>query len=265
MAKAEKDKEDGILELFKTIFWALIIAGFIRTLFFQPFWIPTGSMKSTMLIGDFMFINKMAYGYSRHSCPFSMCPFSGRIWAEEPERGDIAVFKNPADGRDFIKRVIGLPGDKLQMREGKLFINDTEVPQVPTGTFEELYEPQGSFNSIPRCKNNVALGGTCVKDAATETLPNGKSYTVLNIVDGETGAFNMDNTPIYTVPPEHFFMMGDNRDNSGDSRNISRTGVGYVPFENFVGRADRIIVSSAGKRILFFWTWRPDRFFLGLN
>ncbi len=260
MAKAKK--EDGILELVKTVFWALVIAGFIRTLFFQPFWIPSGSMKSTLLIGDFMFVNKMAYGYSRHSCPWSLCPISGRILGSEPERGDIAVFKHPSKNVDFIKRVVGLPGDRLQMKNGVLFINDQEVPQVADGTFIETMEQQGSFGNLPACTNRpVGIGGECQKARFTETLPGGHEHTVLNIFD--SGPF--DNTPIYTVPPGHFFMMGDNRDNSGDSRNISPSGVGYVPFENFIGRADRVIVSSAGRRILYFWTWRPDRFFKALN
>lgn len=260
MAKAKK--EEGLLDLMKTVFWALLIAGVIRTLFFQPFWIPTGSMKSTLLIGDFMFVNKMAYGYSRHSCPFSICPISGRIWSAEPERGDVAVFKHPTQNVDFIKRVIGLPGDRIQMREGVLFINDAEVPQVASGVFNEEMREQGSFRNIPACSNGrVDLGANCEKELSIETLPNGKEHLVLNIFDN--GPF--DNTPIYTVPPGHYFMMGDNRDNSGDSRNTARNGVGFVPFENLIGRADRIVLSSAGTRILYFWTWRPDRFFKAIN
>jgi len=123
MATKQK-KEDGIGELIKTVVYALLIAGFVRTIFFQPFWIPSGSMKNTLLIGDFMFVNKMAYGYSRHSCPFSMCPFSGRIFGSEPERGDIVVFKHPSTQVDFIKRLIGLPGDRVQMKNGLLHLND---------------------------------------------------------------------------------------------------------------------------------------------
>ncbi len=116
-------KKDGVWETVKTVIYALLIAGIFRTLFFQPFWIPSGSMKDTLLIGDFLFVNKMAYGYSRHSCPFSMCPFSGRIFGGAPDRGDVVVFRHPVNGQDFIKRVVALPGDTVQMRDGILYIN----------------------------------------------------------------------------------------------------------------------------------------------
>ena len=182
--------------------------------------------------------------------------------AAEPERGDIVVFKHPSQNVDFIKRVVGLPGDRLQLTDGILSINGDIVPQVERGLFTETMEQQGSFGNLPACSNRpVGMGGTCEKELAIETLPNGSEHFVLNIFDN--GPF--DNTPVYTVPPGHYFMMGDNRDNSGDSRNISSTGVGYVPFENLIGRADRVIVSSAGRRILYFWTWRSDRFFKALN
>ena len=125
MAAAAK-KKDGIWETVKTVVYALLIAGVFRTLFFQPFWIPSGSMKDTLLIGDFLFVNKMAYGYSRYSCPFAMCPFSGRIWGAEPERGDVIVFRHPTQNTDFIKRVVGLPGDSIQMRNGVLYVNGDE-------------------------------------------------------------------------------------------------------------------------------------------
>ncbi|HRM73777.1 MAG TPA: signal peptidase I, partial [Paracoccus sp. (in: a-proteobacteria)] len=134
MAKSDARKDGGIWETIKTVFWALVIAGIFRTLFFQPFWIPSGSMKDTLLIGDFLFVNKMAYGYSRVSCPFEMCPISGRILGSEPERGDVVVFRHPTRGDDFIKRVIGLPGDRVQMKDGILWLNGQEVPQTPAGT-----------------------------------------------------------------------------------------------------------------------------------
>jgi signal peptidase I len=250
--------KDGITETVKTVFWALVIAGVFRTLFFQPFWIPSGSMKDTLLIGDFLFVNKMAYGYSRYSCPFAACPIKGRLFASEPERGDVVVFRHPGTGADFIKRLIGLPGDTIQMKEGVLFINGKEVPQRDAGTFEEIKAPQGSQGNIPRCANDpVGLGGTCIKQRLIETLPNGVSHSVLNIGDG--GA---DNTPVYTVPAGHYFFMGDNRDNSQDSRfPLATGGVGMLPAEYLIGRADRIMFSSAGKSLFFFWTWRSDRFF----
>ncbi|MCC6007207.1 MAG: signal peptidase I, partial [Rhodobacteraceae bacterium] len=130
---SETEQKGAIVETLKTIVYALLIAGVFRTLFFQPFWIPSGSMKETLLIGDFLFVNKMAYGYSRHSCPFSACPFPGRILASEPDRGDIVVFKHPVTGDDFIKRLIGLPGDTVQMRAGVLYLNGEAIAQEPDG------------------------------------------------------------------------------------------------------------------------------------
>lgn len=252
-------KDGGIMETIRTVFWALLIAGLFRTLFFQPFWIPSGSMKDTLLIGDFLFVNKMAYGYSRHSCPFSLCPISGRILASEPERGDVVVFRHPTRNVDFIKRLIGLPGDTIQMRQGRLFINGTEVPQEPAGTFTEVKEPQGPQRLVPTCSNDpVPPGGACEAERFTETLPNGVSHNVLNIVDG----WIADNTNVFTVPAGQYFFMGDNRDNSEDSRFQNITGgLGFVPAEYLIGRADRIMFSSAGRSLLFVWTWRGDRFF----
>jgi signal peptidase I len=219
-------------------------------------------MKPTLLIGDFLFVNKMAYGYSRHSCPFSICPFPGRILASEPERGDVVVFKHPSNGTDYIKRLVGLPGDTVQMIEGILYINGEAAPQEPDGIFVQTYLPQGPMASMPRCANQpVQRGGECTKEQAIETLPGGDRHLVLNIEDG----FG-DNTPPIVVPEGEFFFMGDNRDNSMDSRcPRSAGGVGTVPFENLVGRADRVIFSSAGPSMLAFWTWRPDSFFVRVD
>ncbi|WP_170350371.1 MULTISPECIES: signal peptidase I [Ruegeria] len=268
-----------VWETIKTIVYALLIAGVFRTLFFQPFWIPSGSMKQTLLIGDFLFVNKMAYGYSYASCPSLIIPSVGlnvdaedicgwmkgdntRIWGGEPERGDVIVFRHPVTGRDYIKRLIGLPGDRVQVREGQIILNGTPVPQQPDGVFTETAEPQGPQGLRPRCENGpVGIGGVCEKSRLIETLPNGVSYDVLNITDQGS-----DNTGIYTVPEGHYFFMGDNRDNSSDSRlPQSAGGVGYVPYENLIGRADRIMFSSAGRSMLFFWTWRGDRFFKAIN
>jgi signal peptidase I len=251
--------KDGWIESLKTIFWALVIAGVFRTLFFQPFWIPSGSMKETLLIGDFLFVNKMAYGYSRWSCPFGMCPFTGRILGAEPERGDVVVFRHPVSGADFIKRVIGLPGDRVQFRDGVLYLNDEAVPREDAGDFAEVYERQGSARQFPRCENApVGEGGTCLKSRVIETLPGGRQYPVLNIEDRGFA----DNTPVFTVPEGHFFFVGDNRDNSVDSRFAQATGgVGFVPFDHLIGRADRVMFSSAGASLFAFWTWRSDRFF----
>jgi len=259
MAKSE----GGIVETIKTVFWALVIAGVFRTLFFQPFWIPSESMKSTLLIGDFIFVNKMAYGYSRYSCPFAMCPFSGRILASEPQRGDVVVFRHPGNGSDFIKRLIGLPGDKIQMKEGILYINGVEAPQVTDGIFEEVMEPQGPMRNRPRCENGaVGEGGICTRSRFIETLPEGRKHHVLNI--DKAGA--ADNTDVFTVPEGNYFVMGDNRDNSTDSRFSQAVGgVGYLPAEFLIGRADRIIFSSAGTSLFYFWTWRSDRFFKAIE
>ena len=274
MAAKEKTG-NAFVETIKTIFWALLIAGVFRTLFFQPFWIPSGSMKETLLIGDFLFVNKMAYGYSYASCPSLMLPgvgieidakdvcgvFDGdneRLFGSEPERGDVVVFRHPVSGRDYIKRLIGLPGDKVQIQNGIISLNGTPVKVEDAGTFEEVMAPQGPQQLRPRCENGpVGQGGTCLKSRQIETLPNGVSHPILNITNQQS-----DNTGVYTVPEGHYFFMGDNRDNSADSRLAQRAGgVGFVPFENLIGRADRIMFSSAGRSMLFFWTWRSDRFF----
>lgn len=265
----------SIKETVKTVVYALLIAGVFRTFLFQPFWIPSGSMKETLLIGDFLFVNKMAYGYSYASCPSIIIPrfgidvdaedfcgvFKGgnsRLFGSEPERGDVVVFRHPVTGRDFIKRVIGMPGDTVQLRDGVIILNGQEVPQSQAGLFTETMEHQGGQGRLPRCANGaVGLGADCLKQRFTETLPNGVEYAVLNIGDRD-----LDNTGVFTVPEGQYFFMGDNRDNSSDSR-VPQTsrGVGFVPYEDIVGRADRIMFSSSGRSLLAFWTWRSDRYF----
>lgn len=277
---AEKEKSGNtFVETIKTIVYALLIAGVFRTLFFQPFWIPSGSMKETLLIGDFLFVNKMAYGYSYASCPSLMLPnfgievdakdvcgfFDGdntRLWGGEPERGDVVVFRHPVSGRDYIKRLIGMPGDTVQVQQGVTFINGEPVKLEDAGAFEEVMTAQGPQRLRPRCENGpVGEGGACIKSRQIETLPNGVSYPILNIANQQS-----DNTGIYTVPTGHYFFMGDNRDNSADSRLTQQVGgVGFVPYENLIGRADRIMFSSAGRSMLFFWTWRSDRYFKGVE
>ncbi len=281
----------SIIETVKTVVYALLIAGIFRTVFFQPFWIPSGSMKETLLIGDFLFVNKMAYGYSYASCPSiridrigidisaddfcgmfradedSDTPGGSRLWASEPERGDVVVFRHPVTGVDFIKRLIGLPGDTVQVTNGVLILNGTPVEVEDAGYFTETYAPQGSQGELPPCMNApVPLGGDCRAERRIETLPNGVTHTILAIPGRRTGAFDPNNTDVYTVPAGHYFFMGDNRDNSTDSRYFpNRGGVGFVPFEDIVGRADRVMFSSAGRSMLAFWTWRSDRYFQAIE
>lgn len=275
MAATEKKQQNAFVETIKTIVYALLIAGVFRTLFFQPFWIPSGSMKETLLVGDFLFVNKMAYGYSYASCPSLILPrfgvnvdakdicgvFDGentRLFGGDPERGDVVVFRHPVSGRDYIKRLIGMPGDTIRMQNSLVYINGAAAPQEPAGIFEEIMEPQGPEGRRPRCGNGpVGDGGICQKTRTIETLPGGRQHTVLDI-----GLQASDNTGVYQVPDGHYFFMGDNRDNSADSRLAQQVqGVGFVPYENLIGRADRIMFSSGGRSMLFFWTWRGDRFF----
>ena len=252
MSLSSKMQRSGLVETSVIIAEALAIAMFVRIFFYQPFNIPSGSMKETLLIGDYLFVSKLSYGYSRFSFPFSPNLFSGRVLAATPKRGDVAVFKLPRDSStDYIKRVIGLPGDEIQMRNGQLFINGQAIPKVPAGEFKTR-EDSNSPRSIP---------------VFEETLPNGIKYHVLD--SDPNGPF--DNTGVYKVPEGHYFMMGDNRDNSTDSRVQNQSyGVGYVPLENFVGRAEVIFFSAAVDEPGAFkwwapWTWpfdiRWSRFF----
>ncbi|MCI5077417.1 signal peptidase I [Oricola sp.] len=242
MAEETKTKQSTLGETVSVIVQALILALIIRTLLFQPFSIPSGSMRPTLLEGDYLFVSKFAYGYSKHSLPFSPDIFSGRIWEGTPKRGDVAVFKHPVSNVDYIKRVIGLPGDRIQMKNGQLFINDEPVKRELTG---QINDPDVTEKVGP-------------VDVYVETLPNGVSYRTLDLSPNSTA----DNTREFVVPEGHYFMMGDNRDNSNDSR----FGVGYVPLENFVGRANIIFFSIAGGASpLEIWRWpselRLDRFF----
>jgi signal peptidase I len=246
---AKRRDEGGLLETIKVIVQALAIALVIRTLLFQPFNIPSGSMIPTLLIGDYVFVSKYSYGYSNHSIPFSPDLFSGRILASEPKRGDVVVFKLPRDNEtDYIKRVIGLPGDRIQMIDGRLYINGAIVPREATAK-ERTENRDGRSAEVP---------------TYIETLPGGVTHTIIEI-EGDRGL--NDNTDVYVVPPGHYFMMGDNRDNSTDSRIAPELGgVGYVPFQNLVGRAEIIFFSvQKDAAALAFWRWpwtvRWDRLF----
>ncbi len=201
MAKPESGSLREIWELAKTLFWAVVIAIGVRTFAFEPFNIPSGSMIPTLLIGDYLFVSKTAYGYSKYSFPWGLAPFEGRVWEDAPERGDVVVFRPPGDpDTDFIKRVIGMPGDRIQMREGRLYINGTAVERQRIEDFQ--YKPSENSPGQPVAQY-------------LETLPGGVSHHIIE-TQGDTGPY--DNTPVYVVPQGEYFMMGDNRDNSNDSR-----------------------------------------------
>ena len=227
-----------VFENIKTLFYALIIALIIRSLFLQPFYIPSSSMEPTLLVGDRIFVTKYAYGYSKHSFPFSPPFFSGRLFDKEPSYGDLVVFKTPADNRtDYIKRLIGLPGHTVQFKNGKLLLNKKEILR------EEV-----------NIKQEIRCGMTSPKvKGFKETLPNGKQYIA---VYNQLGT--MQNTDEYKVPKNYFFFLGDNRDCSKDSRYLSS--VGYVSSENLVGRATIIFFSNdtISGSVLKFWNWNQS-------
>lgn len=236
VADKSQKKSGGLGETFSVIVQALLLAFVIRTLLFQPFSIPSGSMRPTLLEGDYLFVTKWSYGYSRYSLPFSPNLFSGRIWGGEPQRGDVLVFKFPPNPSiDYIKRVVGLPGDKVQMRGGQLFINDVAVPREKVG---QIDNPDITEVSRP-------------VDVYRETLPNGVSYDTLDLTPNGIG----DDTREFIVPDGHYFMLGDNRDNSADSR----FSVGFVPYDHLVGRANIIFFSIAGGASpLEIWKWPSE-------
>jgi signal peptidase I len=240
----EKAKQGGVWETIKVVIEALLIALVFRTFLYHPFNIPSGSMEPTLLIGDYLFVSKFSYGYSRYSFPIDL-RFHGRIWEGVPERGDIVVFRPPREpGTDYIKRIIGLPGDKIQVENGELLINGARVQRESAGE----WEGEGRFGDrtpIPQYR---------------ETLDNGVSYITLDMMQNGPG----DDTKVFTVPPDHYFLMGDNRDNSQDSRFLDGP-VGFVPAENLVGRAEIIFFSVEGAPAYAFWRWpwsvRPERIF----
>lgn len=218
-------KPGGLIDNVKTILYAGLIAIGIRTVAFEPFNIPSGSMIPTLLIGDYLFVSKYSYGYSRYSIPFAPNLFNGRIFGRLPDRGDIAVFKWPRDNQtDYIKRIVGLPGDRIQMKSGQLYINGTLVPRQAAGDYTD--DEQGSRT---------------VTRLYVETLPGGLQHNIIKMY--EEGGLN--STPEFKVPDGHVFAMGDNRDNSSDSRDPI-SGVGFVPVENLVGRAEFIFFSIDG-------------------
>ena len=247
MTETAEKKQSALWENIKVVIQALLLATVIRTVLFQPFTIPSGSMMPTLLVGDYIFVNKFAYGFSKYSLPFSPNLFSGRIFESEPKRGDVVVFRFPPNPEvDYIKRLIGLPGDRIQVIDDILYLNGQPVPRQPDGTFTSDYHLDPG-EDVPVFR---------------ETLPSGKTYDTLDQSPNSRG----DNTREFVVPPGHYFMMGDNRDNSLDSR----FDVGMVPAENLVGRASMIFF-SLGNDTSFreVWKWpsnmRWDRIFKSVD
>ena len=237
------------IENFKTLFYALVIAVIIRSLLIQPFYIPSSSMEPNLLVGDRIFVTKYSYGYSKHSFPFSPPVFKGRIIATEPQRGDVVVFKTPADNRtDYIKRLIGLPGDRIQFIDSNLYINNTEVMKSRVSKNDRIYCGNKELNVF----------------TFEELLSNGKKYKSVYLKD-----FTFQNSDPFVVPDQHYFFLGDNRDCSKDSRFL--TSVGYVHKDNLVGKARFIFFSSDRSigSIFSFWKWnesiRLNRFFKKIN
>ncbi|MDA0901972.1 MAG: signal peptidase I [Proteobacteria bacterium] len=230
--KEESKKESELKSFTKTLAAAIIFAAIVRSFLYEPFHIPSSSMKPTLLIGDYIFVSKYSYGYSKYSFPFSLNLFEGRIFEDSPQRGDAVVFRLPTNPSiNYIKRVIGLPKDRIQMRDGQLYINDKAIEKAYIDEFIDQNQ-----TAIPRFK---------------ELLPNAKEVMVLDQYSNSP----QDNTGIYYVPEGHYFMMGDNRDNSQDSRYLTQ--VGFVPKENLIGKAN-IIFFSANDSIWKFWKWHKS-------
>ena len=234
-----------IIDNIKTLFYALIIAIIIRSLFLQPFYIPSSSMEPNLLVGDRLFVTKYSYGYSKHSFPFSPNIFSGRILFSQPKVGDVVVFKTPVDNRtDYIKRLIGLPGDQIQFIDGDLYINNSQI-----------------LKTSIKLKDSIFCGNDKIKvNFFKEKLPNGKIYKSVYRSD-----YGFQNSDKFIVPDKHYFFLGDNRDCSKDSRYLSA--VGYVHQDNLVGKAQFLFFSSDYRigSIFKFWDWKKiirfNRFF----
>lgn len=234
-----ENKKQTIIEFVKTLIVAIIFATFFRSFFYEPFHIPSSSMYPNLMIGDYIFVSKFSYGYSRYSFPFGIKFFSGRIFSSTPKRGDVVVFRSPIDsarnnGKEYlIKRIIGLPKDQIQITAGEVYINGNKLKKEYIANY---YDQDAALPNI----HNI--------QEFREELPEGKTITVLDQIDD----LPQDNTGIYEVPPGHYFMMGDNRDNSADSRFLTQ--MGYVSEENIIGKATIIFFSNQNS-LLKFWSW----------
>lgn len=249
--KTKDEKEGGWGELVSTVLWALAIAFVLRTFIFQPFHIPSGSMLPGLMKGDYIITSKYSVGYGRHAAtPLPFPVKEGRLFEREPSRGDVLVFRPEGSDKNFIKRLVGLPGDQIQMQSGQLYINGEKMPLERVA----LEEFTNSFGNVEPA------------EAFNETFPNGNIH---KIYDAQKNG-PADNTQIRTVPAGHYFMMGDNRDHSGDSRiSVREGGAGFVPMENIIGRAEIVLLSVDDDFVLFKpWTWlnmRGDRWFKGIK
>ena len=244
-----KINKNNIIENIKVLLYALIIAVVIRSLFLQPFYIPSSSMEPNLLVGDRIFVTKYSYGYSKHSFPFSPPIINNRIFGKVPKAGDVIVFKTPSDNRtDYIKRLVGLPGDTIQFISGDLFINNNQI-----------------LKSRISKKDTIYCGDKTIKvNTFEEKLDNGETYKTVYLKN-----YSFQNSDIFVVPEKHYFFLGDNRDCSKDSRFL--TSVGYVHENNLVGKAQFIFFSSDIRigSIFSFWKWhktiRFNRFFKKIN
>jgi signal peptidase I len=252
-AKSGK-KRGGLAETTRFLLLFFLFAILLRTFVVAPFVIPSGSMMPELRIGDYLFVAKWPYGYSRYSLPFGLASFEGRVLAGEPRRGEVVVFRYPGEDEDYVKRLIGLPGDTVQMRGGQLYLNGKAVPKVRIADWLMPVTPNSPCRFAGRIQAPVVEAGNayCRYPRYRESLPGGRSYEVLDQFEG-----GGDDTPVYAVPAGHYFMMGDNRDDSADSRfSLEQKGVGLLPSDHVIGRALIAFFSTDGSaEWLKPWTW----------